>query len=71
MEIHRGPCVSVFMTMHRSGSETQQDPIRFKNLLREAEEHKDFPLPRQGSCWSRPRNFCRAIFSINTKATDL
>jgi len=26
------------MPMHRSGPETQQDPIRFKNLLREAEE---------------------------------
>jgi hypothetical protein len=26
------------MTMHRSGAETQQDPIRFKNLLREAEQ---------------------------------
>ena len=38
MEIHRGPCVSVYMPMHRSGPETQQDPIRFKNLLREAEE---------------------------------
>jgi hypothetical protein len=38
MEIHRGPCVSVFMPMHRSGPETQQDPIRFKNLLGEAEE---------------------------------
>ena len=38
MEVHRGPCVSVFMPMHRSGPETQQDPIRFKNLLREAEE---------------------------------
>ena len=38
MEIHQGPCVSIFMPMHRSGPETQQDPIRFKNLLREAEE---------------------------------
>ena len=38
MEAHKGPCVSVFMPMHRSGPETQQDPIRFKNLLREAEE---------------------------------
>jgi len=38
MEIHRGPCVSVFMPMHRSGPETQQDLIRFKNLIREAEE---------------------------------
>ncbi|MCJ7747485.1 MAG: hypothetical protein MUP27_07055 [Desulfobacterales bacterium] len=38
MEIHQGPCVSIFMPMHRSGAETQQDPIRFKNLLQEAEE---------------------------------
>src|SRR4030042_5582678 len=38
MAVHKGPCVSVFMPMHRSGQETQQDPIRFKNLLREAEE---------------------------------
>jgi hypothetical protein len=39
MRIHTGPCVSVFMPMHRSGPETQQDSIQFKNLLREAEEH--------------------------------
>ncbi len=38
MEKHRGPCVSVFMPMHRSGPETQQDLIRLKNLIREAEE---------------------------------
>ena len=38
MEIHQGLCVSIFMPMHRSGPETQQDLIRFKNLLQEAEE---------------------------------
>jgi hypothetical protein len=38
MEVHKGPCVSVFMPTHRSGPETQQDPIRLKNLIREAEE---------------------------------
>ena len=38
MTVHKGPCVSVFMPMHRSGPETQQDPIRLKNLIREAEE---------------------------------
>ena len=38
MEGHRGPCVSIYMPMHRSGPETQQDLIRFKNLIREAEE---------------------------------
>jgi hypothetical protein len=38
MAVHKGLCVSVFMPMHRSGPETQQDPIRLKNLIREAEE---------------------------------
>jgi hypothetical protein len=38
MEKHEGPCVSIFMPMHRFGDETRQNPIRFKNLLREAEE---------------------------------
>ncbi|MBK5099412.1 MAG: hypothetical protein JJE15_00190 [Desulfobacteraceae bacterium] len=33
-----GPCVSVFMPAHRGAAESQQDQIRFKNLLREAEE---------------------------------
>lgn len=30
--------VSMFMPTHRTGAEIQQDPIRLKNLLREAEE---------------------------------
>lgn len=30
--------VSLFMPTHKVGRETEQDPIRFKNLLREAEE---------------------------------
>jgi len=33
-----GVCASIFMPTHRAGAETRQDPIRFKNLLREAEE---------------------------------
>ncbi len=33
-----GPCVSIYMPTHRAFPETKQDPIRFKNLLREAEE---------------------------------
>lgn len=32
------PCVSMYMPTHRAGKETQQDPIRLKNLLRDAEE---------------------------------
>lgn len=33
-----GPCVSIFLPTHRAGTETQQDPIRLKNLLEEARE---------------------------------
>jgi len=33
-----GACVSLYMPTHRAGIETRQAPIRFKNLLREAEE---------------------------------
>ena len=32
-------CVSIYMPTHRIGVETQQDPIRLKNLLGEAEKH--------------------------------
>lgn len=32
------PCVSLFMPIHRPGSAIQQDQIRLKNLLRDAEE---------------------------------
>jgi hypothetical protein len=38
--VNRHPrfCVSLYMPAHRAGRETEQDPIRFKNLLRQAEE---------------------------------
>ncbi|MCE5265620.1 MAG: hypothetical protein LLG97_19100 [Deltaproteobacteria bacterium] len=38
MEKHRGLCVSIFMPTFRTGAESQQNQIRFKNLLRSAEE---------------------------------
>ena len=31
-------CVSIYMPTHRTGSEAQQDPVRLKNLLGEAEK---------------------------------
>lgn len=34
----RSPCVSLYIPTHRSGPETQQDPIRLKNLIGRAEE---------------------------------
>lgn len=33
-----GPCISIFMPTHRKGQDRQQDPIRLKNLLKQAEE---------------------------------
>lgn len=38
VEPRTGPCVTLFMPTHDAGADIQQDPIRFKNLLREAEE---------------------------------
>jgi hypothetical protein len=32
-------CVSIYLPTHTAGPEIQQDPIRFKNLMRQAEEH--------------------------------
>lgn len=32
------PCVSIYMPTFRAGAETQQNPIRFKNLLRNVQE---------------------------------
>jgi len=31
------PCLSIYMPTHRLGDQTQQDPLRFRNLLKEAE----------------------------------
>jgi hypothetical protein len=31
-------CVSIYMPTHRTGTDAQQDPIRLKNMLREAEK---------------------------------
>ncbi len=31
-------CISIYMPTHRSGAETQQNQIRFKNMIRDAEE---------------------------------
>lgn len=37
LEPRTRPCVSLYLPTHRLGPEIQQDPIRLKNLLREAE----------------------------------
>jgi hypothetical protein len=52
---HPGLCVSLYMPAHRAGRETEQDPIRFKNLLRQAEER----LLAEGMRSAEARNFLK------------
>lgn len=48
LEKHAHPCISIFMpTHHRAGAEIQQDPVRLRNQIREAEhrlQKKDMSL---------------------------
>jgi len=46
MIMHREkPSISFYMPTYRKGAETQQNPIRFKNLMREVDSHlKNFDL---------------------------
>jgi hypothetical protein len=37
MDVEQEPCVSICFPTHRAGVDTLQDPIRLKNLIREAE----------------------------------
>jgi hypothetical protein len=38
MQKHEGLCISIFMPAYRTGIETQQNQIRLRNMLKEAEE---------------------------------
>ncbi len=53
IDSHPGFCLSCYMPAHRAGRETEQDPIRFKNLLRQAEER----LLAEGMRSAEARNF--------------
>jgi len=55
VDSHPGLCVSLYMPAHRAGRETEQDPIRFKNLLRQAEER----LLAEGMRSAEVRNFLK------------
>ncbi len=52
------PSVSIFMPTHKKGEEVQQDPIRFKNLLKQAEqklENHEVRPPQIDSLLEEPR----------------
>ncbi|MBD2744019.1 hypothetical protein [Coleofasciculus sp. FACHB-1120] len=38
IENSASPCISIYMPMEKAGPEVRQNPIRFKNLMREAEK---------------------------------
>lgn len=38
MAVHDPPCISIYLPTHRKHPENQQDPVRFRNLIRTAEE---------------------------------
>lgn len=38
LKIDKAPCLSLYMPTHRNHPENQQDPVRFKNLLKEAKQ---------------------------------
>lgn len=39
MQPQHGPCISLFLPTERAGVETQQNPLRLRHLIREAESH--------------------------------
>jgi Bacterial archaeo-eukaryotic release factor family 6 len=41
IETSQKPCVSIYMPVQKAGPEVRQNPIRFKNLVREAEKRLD------------------------------
>lgn len=41
VENPKSPCISIYMPTQKAGPEVRQNPIRFKNLIREAEERLD------------------------------
>jgi len=38
LQVEDSPCLSLYMPTHRHHPDNQQDPVRFKNLLKEAEQ---------------------------------
>jgi hypothetical protein len=58
------PCVSIYMPTHRVGRETQQDPIRLKNLLTDAAER----LEKRGMGTAEIDKFLEPGFNLQSLA---
>jgi hypothetical protein len=53
-------CLSIYMPTHRTAPESKQDPIRFKNILREAEQR----LKTNGLCVADTRRLLKPAKSL-------
>jgi hypothetical protein len=60
MKEHRKPCLSLYMPTVKAGEEIQQNAIRFKNLLRQAEER----LAEAGMRSADARELLRPYFDM-------
>jgi len=56
----RAPAVSIFMPTHRAGQEIRQDPIRLKNLVRQAEQQ----LIDEGTRAAEASNLLKPVASL-------
>lgn len=60
MNEHGSRCVSIYLPTHRTLPEARQDPIRFKNLLREAETS----LGKEGLRTSELHDFLKPVEAV-------
>ena len=56
----RAPAVSIFLPTHRAGQEIRQDPIRLKNLVRQAEQQ----LINEGTRAAEARNLLEPVAGL-------
>ena len=56
----QGPAVSIFMPTHRAGQEIRQDPIRLKNLVKQAEQQ----LINEGTRPTEARNLLEPVAGL-------
>ncbi|HDZ55738.1 MAG TPA: hypothetical protein ENI17_02065 [Pseudomonas xinjiangensis] len=45
LKIEKQPCLSLYMPTHRTSPEREQDPIRYRNLLGQLQQHLDAQFP--------------------------
>ena len=62
VETAQSPCVSIYMPAQKAGPEVRQNPIRFKNLIREAENR----LEAMGMEGGEAAEFLKSAHELDT-----